>query len=184
MEEKYLGGFTAGYLKRGWKAGGYGIYASNLRIFGIRPPMGFLGLLVNVALVAILGGLAVMFLVSLVLTGSLTAAPALTRYGLIVGLALGGALLVWGQRRLGFQSPKSLEELESRKEFEIERGDISSIELREPGVLRQGHLIIEPKTGSQVKVMIRMPKEYLQVKELMEKFCIETPPVQLRYVQE
>ncbi len=54
MEEEYLGGFESGRMKRGFVAG-YGIYATNTRILGVKSRKAFAKILVGQALGGVIG---------------------------------------------------------------------------------------------------------------------------------
>src|SRR5438309_2736263 len=142
--EKYFGGLMSGGLKKkGNFAGGYGVYFTSQRIIGIKASRWFVVILVLAALAGIGGASAIGILVG--------TSPA---YAYFIALPIIMVLTAWGQRRLRFQDPMTIEELEPRKDFEIRREDISEIDLKNPGVVRRGHLTVTGKAGKGLTVMI------------------------------
>lgn len=146
-EEEYVGGFTSGALKRGmfW---GYGIYATNRRIIGVKSRKG-----------AIAGALV----------------------GGVIGGAAGGIIVgVLGQKLSKDQSVKMIRELEEKKDFEISKEQVSQIEVKKPNVWQvrlvgsgRGHLLITPKSGEEIKILMQGNKEFENARNLMQAFLPE-----------
>src|SRR6266699_1179465 len=134
-QEQYSGGLMSGGLKKkGNFAGGYGVYFTSQRIIGVKTSRWFVVILVVAALAGIAGASAVAIIVG---------TSAVYSYFIAVPIIL--ALIAWGQNRLRFQDPMTLEELDRRKDFEIRRENISGVDLKKPGIVRRGHLIITSK---------------------------------------
>jgi hypothetical protein len=134
---------SGGLKKKGNFAGGYGVYFTSQRIIGIKASKWFVVILVLAALAGIGGASAIGILVG--------TSPA---YAYFIALPIIIVLIAWGQRGLRFQDPMTIEELEHRKDFEIRREDISEIDLKNPGVVRRGHLTVTGKAGKGLTVMI------------------------------
>src|SRR5436189_6267582 len=82
------------------------------------------------------------------------------------------SIIACGQRRLRFQDPISVEELDRRKDFEIRRDNISAIDLKKPGVVKRGRMIVTPKTGKGLTLMITQePGVFDRLKGLVSGFC-------------
>jgi hypothetical protein len=97
-------------------------------------------------------------------------------YAYFVGLPIIIVLIAWGQKRLRFQDPLSIEELERRKDVEIRREDISEIDLKKPGVVRRGHLTVTPKAGKSLTVMVTQEAGVFErLKGLVSGFCFVPP---------
>src|SRR2546425_1746317 len=143
QEKIFSGVMSVGLKKKGNFAGGYGVYFTSQRIVGVKASRWFVVILALAALAAIGGVSAIGILVG--------TSPALAYF---IALPIILILIAWGQRRLRFQDPLTLEELERRKDFEIRRENISEIELKKPGVVRRGHLIITAKVGKGFTVML------------------------------
>ena len=102
--------------------------------------------------------------------------------GIDVGANGGGAL---GGTMAGFihgelmpqlspeESAKTITDLERMKEFEMERSQISRIELRKPGLLGTGHIVITPKAGRPEKITLRHRIAYDRLKTLTQAFSPE-----------
>jgi hypothetical protein len=161
-KEQYFGGLMAGGLKKkGNFAGGYGIYFTSQRIIGVKTSRWFVLMLVLAALAGIGGVSALGIIVGI--------SPA---YAPLIGIPIIGALIVWGQRRLRFQDPMTIEELERRKDFEIRRDNISGIDLKKPGLVRRGHLIVTTKSGEAKTLMITQEAGVFdRLRGLVSGFC-------------
>jgi len=147
--------------KKGNFAGGYGVYFTSQRIIGVKTSRWFVVILVVAALAGMAGASAVAFIVG---------ASAAYSYFIAVPIIL--ALIAWGQNRLRFQDPMTLEELDRRKDFEIRRENISGVDLKKPGIVRRGHLIITSKRGKDLTVMINQePGVFERLKGLVSGFA-------------
>lgn len=133
LEEEYLGGFASANLKRGLVAG-YGIYATNKRIIGVKRKA----------------------------LGTMLAAP----FGVVDYLIV---------RKLSKdESAKTIAELDEKKDFDIAKESLASIEVKKPGMLGTGgFLLLTPKNGEATKVMIYAKKEFGQLRDLMQAFSPE-----------
>lgn len=146
-EEVYLGGFTSARLKKGTFVG-YGVYATNKRLIGIKSRKG-------------------------VLTGALIGGA----IGGAIGAVVAGKL---GEKLTKDESAKIIRELEGKKDFEIGKEQISRIEVKKPNMWKvrligagRGHLLIVPKSGEEIKILILGNKEFEQARDLMEVFFPE-----------
>jgi|SRR6267378_4576828 len=162
-QEQYSGGLMSGGLKKkGNFAGGYGVYFTSQRIIGVRTSRWFVVILVLAALAGIAGAAAFGLIV-----GTSTA-----YVSFFIAIPIIVTLIAWGQRRLRFQDPMTIEELDRRKEFEIRRENISGIDLKKPGVIRRGHLIVTSKTGKGLTIMVNQePGTFERLKGLVSGFC-------------
>lgn len=129
--EQLIGGVASNFLRRErWSYPGYGIYATNKRLIGIKMRKG-------VAVMALVGGIG----------------------GYYVGKAVTQA-----------ESDKTLRELEEKKDFQIERDEISKWEITKPGVFKGGRLKITAKSGSVTEFVIGGKKEFKSIRDLMTMF--------------
>jgi len=53
------------------------------------------------------------------------------------------------------ESAKTISDLERMKEFEMEKDQISRVELKKPGLPGMGHIVITPKDGKPEKITLR-----------------------------
>src|SRR5713101_7759928 len=102
--------------------------------------------------------------------------------GIGVGANGGGAL---GGTMAGFihgelmpklspeESAKTITDLERMKEFEIDKAQISHIELKKPGLLGTGHIVIIPKEGRPEKITLRHKIAYDRLITLTRAFSPE-----------
>ncbi len=78
---------------------------------------------------------------------------------------------------IGRKGPGDLDivrELEHRRDFEVRKDDVSSIELQKPpGVFRMGHMRITLKSGQSVEVKVGKQREYEQLKDVVMAFYPE-----------
>ena len=170
-QERYLGGLMVGGLKKkGNFAGGYGVYFTSQRIIGVKTSRWFVVILVVAALAGI-GGAAVIG----ILLGTVPV------YAYFIGFPIIIVIIAWGEKRLRFQNPLTLEELERRKDVEIRRESISEIDLKKPGVVRRGHLIVTPNAGKGLTVMITQEAGVFErFRGLVSGFCFVPPPAWIK----
>jgi len=170
-KEEYFGGLmTGGLKKKGNFGGGYGVYFTSQRIMGVRTSRWFVVILVLAALAAIGGVSAIGILVGV--------SPA---YAYFIALPIILVIIAWGQRRLRFGDPVSIDELERKRDFEIRREDISQIDLKTPGTIRRGHLIVRPKAGRSLTVMITQEAGVFErLRGLVSGFCFVPPPAWIK----
>jgi len=135
LEEEYLGGFESGRMKKGFILG-YGIYATDRRIIGVKSRKAFAKVLAG----QLLGGVV----------------------GAVVGLKLSKD-----------DSVKLIHELEGRKDFEVPKENVSRLELKKPTHWRRGHIVIVPRSGDPVKILIGQKKDFEEIADLMDLFCRE-----------
>src|SRR3989442_3704421 len=94
------------------------------------------------------------------------------------GGALGGTLAGFIQGELmpklsSEESAKTITDLERMREFEIEKNQISRIELKRPGLLGTGHIVITPKEGKPEKIILRHRIAYDRLMTLTRTFSPE-----------
>ncbi len=132
VAEQFIGGFGSGFLARGFTPG-YGIYVTNLRLFGVRD-------------LPIASG------------------------GHLAGLVDGELMPKLSPE----ENIKIIEGLDTKKEFEVTKDQISRIELKKPGMLSTGgHIAITQKTGEEVKISIRHRIGYERLRDVMQVFYPE-----------
>jgi gas vesicle protein len=68
------------------------------------------------------------------------------------------------------ESRKALEELDRKKDFDVYKEEVSSIELKKPGLMRAGHLLITKNDGETIKIVVGGKKEFKALKEMMSAF--------------
>ncbi len=68
------------------------------------------------------------------------------------------------------ESAKTITDLERMKEFEMGRDQISRIELKKPGLLGTGHIVITPKEGKPEKITLRHRTAYDRLMTLARAF--------------
>ena len=71
------------------------------------------------------------------------------------------------------ESAKTLTDLERMKEFEMEKDQISRIELKKPGMFGTGHIVITPKAGKPEKITIRHRIAFDRLMTLTQAFSPE-----------
>ncbi len=88
---------------------------------------------------------------------------------------LGGSMAgyVEGQlmpKLLPEDSVKVIRELDGAKEFDMTKGQIASIEIKKPGLLGGGHLLLTQVNGEKVKINLRHVIAYGRLVELTRVF--------------
>ena len=68
------------------------------------------------------------------------------------------------------ESAKTITDLDRMKEFEMEKDQISRIELKKPGLLGTGHIVITPKEGKPEKITLRHRIAYDRLITLTQAF--------------
>jgi hypothetical protein len=71
------------------------------------------------------------------------------------------------------ESAETISDLERMKEFEMEKDQISRIELKKPGILGTGHIVITPKDGKPEKITLRYRIAYGRLMTLTQAFSPE-----------
>ena len=91
---------------------------------------------------------------------------------------LGGALAGFVQGELmpklsQGDSAKVIQELDQKKEFDLPKEQISQIEIKKPGLLSTGAMIITSKAGEKTKISLRYRVAFDRLRELMKAFYPE-----------
>jgi hypothetical protein len=68
------------------------------------------------------------------------------------------------------ESAKTITDLERIRDFEMEKNQISQIELKKPGLLGTGHIVITPKEGKPEKIILRHRIAYDRLMTLTQAF--------------
>ena len=68
------------------------------------------------------------------------------------------------------ESAKLITELDGAKEFDIAKGQIASIEIKKPGLLGGGHLLLTQVNGEKVRISLRHVIAYRRLVELTGAF--------------
>jgi hypothetical protein len=68
------------------------------------------------------------------------------------------------------ESVKTITDLERMKEFEMEKSQISRIQLKKPGLLGTGHIVITPREGKPEKITLRHRIAYDRLMTLTQAF--------------
>ncbi len=71
------------------------------------------------------------------------------------------------------ESAKTITDLYRMKDFEMEKDQISRIELKKPGLLGSGHIVITPKEGKPEKISLRHRIAYDRLMTLTQAFSPE-----------
>jgi len=94
------------------------------------------------------------------------------------GGALGGTLagFIHGElmpKLTQEESEKTIKDLDRIKDFEMEKNQISRIELKKPGMLGSGHIVIMPMEGKAEKIILRHRIAYDRLVTLTQAFSLE-----------
>lgn len=93
------------------------------------------------------------------------------RAGVIAGAFLGGLVGHYVTKALSKdESAKQIQELDTKKDFEIYKDQISQIEIKKPGTLSMGHIKIISKKKEETKIAMAGKKEFENVKGLLKVF--------------
>ncbi len=71
------------------------------------------------------------------------------------------------------ESAKTITDLDRMKDFAMEKDQISRIELKKPGLLGSGHIVITPKEGKLEKITLRHRTAYDRLMTLTQAFSPE-----------
>ena len=71
------------------------------------------------------------------------------------------------------ESAKIITDLDRMKEFEFGKNEISRIDLRKPGILGLGHIVITPSEGKSEKITLRHRIAYDRLVQLTQAFSPE-----------
>lgn len=66
-----------------------------------------------------------------------------------------------------------ISELERRRDLEIKREDISTVEIKKPGWLRRGRIMIRDVSGRRTVLGILEDRDFERAKNLFQMFCPE-----------
>ena len=91
---------------------------------------------------------------------------------------LGGAMAGFVQGQLmpklsADDSAKVIQELDQKKEFDMRKEQISQIEIKKPGLLSTGRMIIVSKAGEKTKISLRYRIAFERLRDLMKAFYPE-----------
>ncbi len=91
---------------------------------------------------------------------------------------LGGALAGFVQGELmpklsQDDSTKVIQELDQKKEFDLHKEQISQIEIKKPGLLSTGCMIITSKSGEKTRISLRYRVAFERLMDLMKAFYPE-----------
>lgn len=68
------------------------------------------------------------------------------------------------------ESDKVITELDGAKDFDMAKGEIASIEIKKPGLLGSGHLLLTRVDGEKIKINLRHVIAYGRLVELTRVF--------------
>ncbi len=89
----------------------------------------------------------------------------------MAGAPLGGLITaVAGARLSRDESARVISELEEKKDLEVQRDDISGLELKKPSFTSRGHMVIETVSGDPVKILFADKGDFQKVVTLMQAF--------------
>ncbi len=71
------------------------------------------------------------------------------------------------------ESAKTITDPDRMKDFEMEKHQISRVELKKPGLLGTGHIVIKPKEGEPEKITLRNRIAYDRLVTLARAFSPE-----------
>lgn len=168
-EEAYLGGISSARIRKG-PLKGYGVYATNKRIIGVN-----ILLLTRKPLLSWESSFALTF-VSVFLVGTIIATLSRSFEPFPAVLIISSISSIIAQiaiNRLSpakFESIKTMEELERKKDFQAYKTQIRSITLTKPGLAHDGHLIVSLISGEIITIRHRGRKEFNKLKETMNAF--------------
>jgi hypothetical protein len=132
---------TSANLKKGHMSG-YGVYATTRRIIGVKHRKSVMG---GHLLAAALGG----------------------RAGTVKGDFLRGHL---AQSFTKDESAKQIADLEKDKDFEINKEEVSSIEIKKSGVMHGGHIKIRPAQGKEIEISMTGHEEFEHMRDVLGEF--------------
>ncbi len=70
-------------------------------------------------------------------------------------------------------SARVIQELDQKKEFDLKKDQISQIEIRKPGMLSTGRMVIISKAGEKTKISLRYRIAFERLRDLMKAFYPE-----------
>jgi hypothetical protein len=91
--------------------------------------------------------------------------------GFLLGAAIGGAVgYAVGQKLSRDDGAKMIQDLEGKKDFELQKSDVQKIELKKPRWYKTGHILFTPKYGEPVKIKVGHKRDFGKLRDLMQKF--------------
>ena len=69
------------------------------------------------------------------------------------------------------ESDRTIASLDNMKDFEFSKDQISRIEIKKPGLMSSGHIMISPITGSLEKISLRHRIAFDRLAQLTQVFC-------------
>jgi hypothetical protein len=97
--------------------------------------------------------------------------------GMLTTSLVGGLASIGGKftpKLPSIEGAKQIQELDERKEFEIQRDQVTSLELKRPGFFSRGHLLITPKSGRPIEIEIAPGgRDYEIIRNLVKAFYPE-----------
>ncbi len=70
-------------------------------------------------------------------------------------------------------SNRVIQELDQKKEFALHKDEISQIEIKKPGLLSTGRMIITSKAGEKTHISLRYRVAFERLRDLMRAFYPE-----------
>ncbi len=91
---------------------------------------------------------------------------------------LGGAMAGFVQGQLmpklsTDESDRVIQELEGKKELDVDKGQIARIDLKSLGLFTKGDIVITPKTGEHIRVKLLHKIAFERLRELIQVFYPE-----------
>ncbi len=91
--------------------------------------------------------------------------------GGLIGGAVGAAVGTFLAKKLTKEeSDKAIAELVSKSDIVIPKEQIIRMELKKPGLISGGHLIINTLDGKKIKIKVMGKKEFNALRELLSRF--------------
>jgi len=89
----------------------------------------------------------------------------------IAGSAFGGVAGMYVGSKLSREAnAQMINELEQKKDFEVTKENVSSVEMKKPTFVHRGHMVISTTTGEPVKILLADGGDYKRLLELMQSF--------------
>ncbi len=101
---------------------------------------------------------------------ALTATPARNLLGGAVGGFVQGELM---PRLSSDDNARVIQELDHKKEFDLSKEQISQIQIKKPGFLSTGRMVITSKAGERTKISLRYGVAFERLRILMSAFYPE-----------
>ncbi len=70
-------------------------------------------------------------------------------------------------------SARVIQELDQKKEFDLKKDQIAKIEIRSPGLLSTGRMVIISKAGEKTRITLRYRTVFERLRDLMKAFYPE-----------